>query len=63
MGRLSDQAGELAQRLGDRAEAVAAHINDNWSAPMRAELLGAFAAPELKALVREAAPLILRARR
>lgn len=48
---------------GDRAEAVAAHINDNWSAPMRAELLGALAAPELKALVREAAPLILRARR
>ena len=45
---------------GDSAAAVAAHINDNWSPPMRAELLGMIAAgaPGLHPLVSEGASQI-----
>lgn len=45
---------------GDRATPVATHINENWSPPMRAELLAHVAAggEGLSALVIEAAPKI-----
>ncbi|WP_444430299.1 formate dehydrogenase subunit delta [Rhodobacter capsulatus] len=45
---------------GDRAGPVAAHISENWSAPMRAALLAHVAAqsPGLDPLVIAAAPQI-----
>lgn len=45
---------------GDGAAATAAHINDNWSPPMRATLLGMIAngSPELHPLVAAGASLI-----
>ncbi|PCD76108.1 formate dehydrogenase subunit delta [Pseudothioclava arenosa] len=43
---------------GDNAAAVAAHINDNWSPTMRAELLARTEDPELHDLVRAALPLL-----
>jgi len=45
---------------GDRAAPIAAHINENWSPPMRAGLLAHVAAggEGLSPLVLEAAPAI-----
>lgn len=45
-------------QTGDRAAAVAAHINDNWSPAMRSALLGLANDPALHDLVREALPLL-----
>lgn len=47
-------AGFFESQPGDRAAAVAAHINDNWSPAMRADLMAVADDPALHALVRAA---------
>lgn len=62
--KLARMANQIARFMESRptaqAEGVAAHINDYWGPPMRAELLAMIAAndPDLLPLVRQAAPLI-----
>ncbi|PTV95751.1 formate dehydrogenase subunit delta [Rhodobacter aestuarii] len=59
--RMANQiAAFFAVQPADRAEGVAAHISDNWAAPMRAALLAHIAAggAGLDALVVDAAPHI-----
>ena len=59
--RMANQiAAFFAVQPGERAEPVAAHISENWSAPMRAALLAHVAAgsPGLDPLVIAAAPKI-----
>ncbi|MGD9918204.1 MAG: formate dehydrogenase subunit delta [Paenirhodobacter sp.] len=62
--KLAQMANQIATffsvQPGDRALAVAAHINDNWSPPMRAGLLAQIAAggAGLDPLVVEAGPEI-----
>lgn len=59
--RMANQiAAFFAVQPGDRVAPVAAHISENWAAPMRAELLAHVAAggAGLDALVIAAAPAI-----
>jgi len=62
--KLTRMANQIAtffeSQTGDQAAGVAAHINENWSPPMRAGLLDHIAqgGADLKPLVIEAAALI-----
>ncbi|WP_444454663.1 formate dehydrogenase subunit delta [Rhodobacter capsulatus] len=59
--RMANQiAAFFAVQPGDRVTPIAAHISENWSAPMRAALLSHVAAqtPGLDPLVIDAAPKI-----
>lgn len=59
--RMANQiAAFFAVQRGDNAAAVAAHISENWAAPMRAALLAHVAAggTGLDPLVTAAAPMV-----